>query len=81
MQPELACARADPADQVQRVDHLAGHTAGGAVVVDAVLAPVEVGAHQLPVVPLDPVTQLPGGVRVALHQVQGESADLPQCGG
>ncbi|MCY1436437.1 hypothetical protein D9M71_525630 [compost metagenome] len=76
---ELAGVRADPADQIQGMDHLAGHTAGGAVVVDTVLAPMEAGPHQLPVVTLDPLTQLLGCVRVALHQVQGKAADLLQC--
>ncbi|MCY1557542.1 hypothetical protein D9M68_943990 [compost metagenome] len=42
---------------------------------------MEIGAHQLPVVPLDPLAQLPGGVRVALHQVQGKAADVSQRGG
>ncbi|MNP45846.1 hypothetical protein D3C76_1397990 [compost metagenome] len=78
MQLELACAWIYPADQVQRMDHLAGHATGGAVVVDAILAPVEVGAHQLPIVSLDPLTQLPGGLRVAFHQVQRETADVLQ---
>ncbi|MDT4886097.1 hypothetical protein FQZ97_1224100 [compost metagenome] len=41
---------------------------------------MEIGAHQLPVVPLDPVTQLSGGLRVTLHQIQGEAADVLQRG-
>src|SRR5690606_11865064 len=76
---ELAGARADPAHQIQGMYHLAGHAAGGAVVVDAVLAPVEAGTHQLPIVALDPLAQLPGCVRVTLHQIQGKAADLIQC--
>ncbi|MCY1558570.1 hypothetical protein D9M68_955170 [compost metagenome] len=42
---------------------------------------MEVGTHQLPIVALDPLAQLPGDVRVTLHQVQGEAADLSQRGG
>ncbi|MNQ74007.1 hypothetical protein D3C85_887550 [compost metagenome] len=62
------------------MDHLAGYAARWAVIVDAILTPVEVGAHQLPVIPLDPLAQLPAGIRIALDQVQGKAADLPQSG-
>ncbi|MCY1527116.1 hypothetical protein D9M68_621720 [compost metagenome] len=78
MQLELARTGVDPADEIQGMDHLAGYATGGAVVVDAILAPVEIGAHQLPIMPLDPLTQLPGGLRVAFHQVQRETADVLQ---
>src|SRR3989338_5377848 len=78
MQAELACAWTNPAEQIQGVDHFAGYAAGRAVIVDAFLAPVEACAHQLPVMPFDPLAQLTAGVRVTLHQVESEAADVLQ---
>src|SRR5690606_39633291 len=55
-----------------------GNSASGPVVIDAILAPIEAGTCQFPPMAGDPFTQDLRRLRIALNQIQRESADTAE---